>query len=133
MLTQRVLNITQKCPADQPRRLHTAEARRGDGQCSPVRISYLQLGGCNQGQQEESCRRQVRIGRLLQAIDMPRCCIDSLVWEDEAYPLLSQDLLLEQPSFVIDELCSRLIFTTIYEAPLCMGQQAAGEGGAAWN
>jgi len=132
----------QEHPGAQPRILHGAGAGRGNGQRPPVCISYPQPGGSNQGQQEESCRIQTRIDRLLQAIDMPCCRVGSPVWEDEdclLQPRLSQAQQLEQPSFAIAQLCGRLIFTTwghIYEAPRRMRQQtamqAAVEGGAAW-
>ena len=139
MLTQRAPSATQECPADQPRRLHAAGAGRGNGQRPPICISYQEPADSNQGQQEESCRIQTRINRLLQAIDMPRCRVGSPVWEEKGclpQPQLSQAQQLGQPSFVIAELCSRIVFTTwgdIYEAPRRMWLQAAVEGGAAWN
>jgi len=143
MLTQRAPSTTQECSADQPRKLHTAGAGRGNGQRPPICVSYPQPGDSNQGQQEESCRRRARIDRLLQAIDMPRCRVGSPIWEEEGclpYPQLSRAQQLGQPLFAIAELCGRLVFTTwgdIYEAPRRMRQQtamqAAVEGGAAWN
>src|SRR6266705_1427871 len=142
MLTQRAPSTTQECPADQPRKLHTAGAGGGNGQRPPICVSYPQPGDSNQGQQEESCRIRTRIDRLLQAIDVPRCRVGSPVWEKEnclPQPQLSQALQLGQPSFVIAELCGGLVFTTwgdIYEAPRRMRQQTAMQaavgGGAAW-
>jgi hypothetical protein len=139
MLTQPIPSTTQECLADQPQKLHAAGAGRGNGQRPPMCISYQEPGGSNQGQQEESYRIRTRIDHLLQAIDMPRCRVGCPVWEDEGclpQPRLSQAQQLEQPSFVVAELCGRLIFTTqgdIYEAPRCMWLQTAVEGGAAWN
>jgi hypothetical protein len=133
MLTQRVPRTTQQCPADQPPRFHVAEAGRGNGQRPPMCVSYPQPGDSNQGQQEESCRLQTRIDCLLQAIDMPRCRVGSLGWEDEdclPHPQLSQAKQLGQPSFVIAELCGRLVFMTW--SPRRMWPQTAVEGGAAW-
>jgi len=133
MLTQQVPRTTQECPVDLPRRLHAAGAGRGNGQRPPICISYQEPADSNQGQQEESCRIQTRINRLLQAIDMPRCrggrphlpiqgCLPD--------PQFSQAKQLGLPSFVIAELCGRLVFTTW--GPWCMWPQTAVEGGAAW-
>ena len=136
MLTQQVPRTTQECPVDLPRRLHAAGAGRGNGQRPPICISYQEPADSNQGQQEESCRIQTRINRLLQAIDMPCCRVGSPVWEDEdclLQPRLSQAQQLGQSPFVIAELCGRFVFTTIYEAPRRLWQQAAVEGGVAWN
>ena len=123
----------QERSAGQPQKLYVAGAGRGNSQCLPICISYQEPADSNQGQQEESCRRQTRINRLLQTIDMPRCrggrphlpiqgCLPD--------PQFSQAKQLGLPSFVIAELCGRLVFTTW--DPWCMWPQTAVEGGTAW-
>ncbi len=129
MLTQRVPRTTQQCLADLPPRFQAAGAGRG----TPMCISYQEPGCSNQGPQEESCRLQTRIDRLLQAIDMPRGrvgCPHLPIQSCLPYSDLFQVQQSGQPSFVIAELCSGLVFTSW--SPRCMLLQTAIEGGAAW-
>jgi len=131
--------MTQVRTSPTPERQQPCTAGAGRGSRHNRRPVCISPYPPHRGGKPAEARLRTRIDRLLQAIDMPRCRLGSPVWEEKRclpQPQLSQAQRLGQPSFVIAELCSRIVFTTwgdIYEAPRRMWLQAAVEGGAAWN
>lgn len=112
---------------------YAAGAGRGNNHNHPPVCTYP-----NPPEHDDQRQETRRIAQLLEALDMLRITTADPVVEEEGTgncelaipPQLSQVLQLGQSSFVVAELCGRLVFTTW--GPRCILPQIAVEGGAAW-